>query len=177
MNTTLKTVAFLTVASIVFMGGCVKKLTTFGFDYSTKGRVSTNAFPTPGTHTLGETKMTSDLDSFVKAQGTSLDMLDELKIKSAIVTIEEPSGGNFDNCQNVDLWISADGSPEILIASKNPIPKGVSTVSLDLNSTENLANYLKAKEFTYRIKGTNTGDLPAMTMKVDAIWHAKASKK
>src|SRR5215216_2696452 len=100
MNTTIKTLAFLTIASFVFMGGCVKKLTTFGFDYKTESSMTTGSLA-PGTHTFAESKVTSDLDSVVKANGASMDLLDELRLKSATVTIEMPSGANFDACDNV----------------------------------------------------------------------------
>jgi hypothetical protein len=177
MNTAIKTLAFLTIASFIFVGGCVSKLTTFNFDYKTKTSVSTGAFPTAGTHTFGESRLTSDLDSVLKAQGTSLDMLDELKLKSATFTITNPSGGNFDAVDNVELWISADGSPEVLLASKKPVAKGLNSVSLDVNSSEDLSNYLKAHEFTYRIKGTSNAALSPMDLNIEAIWGAKASKK
>ncbi len=177
MNTTIKALAFFTVASLVWMGGCLSKLTTVNFDYKTSGSISTGEFSTPGTHTFGETRLTSELDSVLKANGTSLDMLDELKLKSAVITISNPAGGNFDAVDNVELWISADGSPEVRLASKNPVAKGLNSVTLDVNSTDDLAGYLKAHEFTYRIKGTNNAALSAMTLDVQAIWNVKASKK
>ncbi len=177
MNTTIKALAFFTIASFVFMGGCVSKLTTVNFDYKSQTSLSTGAFPTAGTHTFGESRLRSDLDSFLKKQGTSGDLLDELRLKSATITIKNPSNGNFDAVDKVELWVSTDNNPEVLLASKNPVPKGVNTVSLDVNSTADLATYLKANEFTYRIKGTNNAALTPMDLDIEAVWAAKASKK
>jgi len=177
MNTTIKTLAFLTISSFVFMGGCLSKLTTVKFDYKTEASIATAAQPVVGTHTFGESVLTSTLKAELEANNTSVDMLDDLKLKSAKVTIEDDSLAKFDNIENIQLWVSADGQPEVLLASKNPIPDGLHSVTLDVNNTENLANYIKATTFTYRIKGTNTAALSPMNLKIEAVWHVNASAK
>lgn len=176
MSTTIKTIAFVVITSFVFMGGCLSKLTSVNFDYPTEGVMITDEQTTAGTHTFGETVVTSDLKKQLENNGTSLDLLDELKLRTAKITIEDDSLGNFDKIDNAELWLSADQQPEVLIASKK-VAKGLHEVSLDVNTNENLANYLKAATFTYRIKGTNNAALPAMKLKVNAVWTVKASSK
>lgn len=177
MKNTLKTLVFLTISSLVFMGGCLSKYTSVKFDYTTTASIQTAAFTTTGDQTFGEKVLNSDLKAEMEKNNTSLDLLDELKLKSATVKIENDSTANFDNVEKVELWLSADNMPEVLIASKNPVPDGVNFVSLDVNSTENLANYLKANSFTYKIKGRNSGPLAAMQLKAEVIWDVKASAK
>ena len=176
MSTTIKTIAFIVVTSFVFMGGCLSKLTSVNFDYPTQGVVMTDDQPMAGPHTLGETVVTSDLKKQLENNGTSLDLLDELKLRTAKITIEDDSLGNFDKIDKAEIWLSADQQPEVLIASKT-VGKGLHEISLDVNTNENLANYLKAATFTYRIKGTNNTALPPMHLKIDAVWIVKASSK
>lgn len=176
MKHTLNTLVILAFSSILFMGGCLSKFTEVNFDYPTEGIIQTEAITTTGTQTFGETVMTSGLKDELEKNNTSLDLLDELKLKSAKVTLED-STMNFDNVETVQLWLSADGQPEVLIASKNPVPDGSNSVSLDVNSTENLANYIKANSFTYRVKGSNSGPLSPMTIKANVVWTIKASAK
>ena len=175
MNTTIKTLAFATVSSFIFMGGCVSDLTTVTFDHTAEKTIETQAFTTTGTQTFGESILTSSIDAELKSKNTTSDLLDELKLKSARITNEDTLG-NFDNIEKIELYIQADGQPEVLMASKN-VPDGVRTVDLDVNSSEDLAKYLKATTFTYRIKGTNSGPIPAMKLKVSGTYAGKASVK
>lgn len=176
MSTTIKTIAFLVVTSFVFMGGCLSKLTSVNFDYPTEGVMMTDEQAAAGTYTFGETVVTSDLKKQLEDNGTTLDLLDELKLKTAKINIEDDTIATFDNIDRVELWLAADQNPEVLIASK-AVTKGLHSVSLDVNTNENLANYLKATTFTYRIKGTSNSAIPAMKLKVAAVWTVKASAK
>jgi hypothetical protein len=104
-------------------------------------------------------------------------LLDELKLKSVAISFTNDSTSNFNDIENIEFYLSADGNPEVLVASKNPVLDKQNSLNLDINSSENLANYLKANTFTYRIKGTNTAALPAKSLNVKAIWTVKASAK
>lgn len=176
MNTTIKTLAFMVVTSFVFMGGCLAKLTSIDFDLPTEAIITTEEQVAAGTHTLGESVLTSTLKAELEKNNTSVDLLDELKVKRVSVTFAEDSAATFDNIDDVSLWISADGSPEVLMASKT-VAKGLHSVDLDINTNENLANYMKATTFTYRIKGTNNAPIQPMVLKVNAVWVAKATAK
>ncbi len=177
MNTTLKTLAFLSIASFVFMGGCLKKLVKVNFDYHTEAEIETDSHMIIGPLTFGESVVTSTLQKELEDNNASLDMLDELKLKSASVSILNDPLANFDNVEKVELWISADGQPEILLASKMPVPDALNSVDLDVNNGDNLANYLRSPTFTYRISGLNTGPLYPMTLKINAVWDVHASGK
>src|SRR5688572_27518211 len=105
MKTTMKTIAFLSIAAFIFMGGCLSKLATIPFTFPTETTVRTSSLPA-GTHIYGESKVTASLDSFLQTKGASLEMLDELKLNSAKITIQSPTSANFDAIDNVELWIS-----------------------------------------------------------------------
>lgn len=177
MKNTLNTLLITVLSSFVFMGGCLSKYTSVNFDYPTEGSIQTSAITSTGSQTFGETVLTSGLKAELEKNNTSLDLLDELKLKSATITIENDSLANFNNVEMIELYLSADGQPEVLIASKNPVSDGLNTITLDVNSTENLANYIKANSFTYKVKGTNSGPLAAMSLKASVVWTIKASAK
>lgn len=159
------------------MGGCLSKFTAVNFDYNTEASIQTLPLPQPGNHTFGESVLTSTLKEELEENNTSIDLLDELKLKTATISFENDSQANFDNVENIQIWLAADGQPEVLIASKNPVEDGKNSITLDVNNSDNLANYLKATTFTYRIKGTSTGPLQKMDLKANVTWNIKASAK
>lgn len=177
MKNTIKFLSIAFLSAIVSMGGCVSKLTTLNFDYPTETTIQTLALNNVGPQTFGESVLTSDLKSELEKNNTSLDLLDELKLKSVVISFEDDSLSNFNAIENIEFYIAADGNPEVLIASKNPILDNQNTLNLDVNNSENLANYLKATTFTYRIKGTNSAALPSKNLHIKATWNVKASAK
>lgn len=176
MRKSIKFLTMMTIASFIFMGGCLEKLTSVDFDYPTEGIIATEAHNAPGDYDFGETTLTSSLKEELSKNNTNIDLLDELVLKTASITIENPDQ-NFDNISKLELYISADGNPETIIASLNPVPKGSNSVTLSVNSNENLVKYIQATTFTYRVVGTTTGPLDAMNLKIAAIWKIKASAK
>jgi hypothetical protein len=177
MKYTITTLSLIIVSSFVFMGGCISKLTTVNFDYTTEGSIETLALSTTGPQTFGETVVTSELKSELEKNNTSLDLLDELNLKSATIAIQNDSTANFDAVENIELHLYADNLPDVTIASKNPVSDGLNSINLDVNSTENLAAYIKSNSFSYKITGTNSAPLSPMTLKTTVIWKIKASAK
>ena len=176
MNNTIKlfSAAFMALS----LSSCdLDKFTAVNFDYKTETVIQTNALPVSGTQVFGESVITSTLKDELEKNNTSIDLLDELKLKSIVISHEGDSSANFDNVDNIEFWLAADGNPEVLIASKNPVADGQNSITLDVNNNENLVNYIKATTFTYRIKGTNSAPLPPMNLKANVVFAVKASAK
>jgi hypothetical protein len=177
MKNTIKLFSVIFISSFLSMGGCVSQITTVNFDYPTETTIETVALNNVGPQTFGESVLTSSLKAELEKNNTSLDLLDELKLKSVAISFTNDSTSNFNDIENMEFYLAADGNPEVLIASKNLVLDNQNTLNLDINNSENLANYLKATTFTYRIKGTNSAVLPAKSLNVKAIWTVKASAK
>lgn len=178
MNYTLKKSVFtLFVCAAVSMVSCLDKFVSANFDYTTETDIMINGLSTIGDHTFGSSVVTSGLKDELEKNNTSLDLLDELNLKSAEVTISGDSNSNFDAIEKVELYLSADGQPEVMIASKNPVPDGQTTLMLDVNNTENLANYIKSNTFTYTVKGRTSAPLHTSILKAKVVWAVKASAK
>jgi len=177
MKNTIKLFSVILLSSFISMGGCLSKITTVNFEYPTETTIETVALNNVGPQTFGESVLTSSLKAELEKNNTSLDLLDELKLKSVIISFANDSISNFNDIENIEFYLSANGNPEVLIASKNPILDNQNSLSLDINNSENLANYIKSNTFTYRIKGTNSAVLGAKSLNVKAVWNIKASAK
>ncbi|MES2618570.1 MAG: hypothetical protein V4613_11870 [Bacteroidota bacterium] len=175
MKTAISTLSIAVISAFVFMGGCVQKITTINMNYPTEANVQTQILPTTGNQSFGSVVVTSDLKKELEKNNTSLDLLDELKLKSAVISID--STKNFNDVESIEFWLSADGLPTIKVASKNPVADDVMSISLDVSSSEDLSAYIKSTTFNYEIKGTNSAPLPVMDLKIKAVWGIKASAK
>ncbi len=167
----------LTFAVLFSMGGCLKKLTVLNFDVDVDGEVSTTELTTTGNQTFGEQVMINDIKKELEENGTSTDLLDEMKLKSAMITITMPQGANFDAIDNISLSISTPTRPEVLMASKMTVAKGTNTITLDVNTSEDLKPYLLDNSFTYKITGSNNAPVAPMTLEMATKWTVKASAK
>lgn len=178
MKTIIKNLSVLALTLFISMGGCVQKLTTVNIDFPTEAVLTTKDLTTTGNQAFGETVLNSELKEKLEKNNTSLDLLDELKLKSATILIDSAKAGeNFDKVDNIEMLLSADGLPTITLASKNPIAKGSTSIELNVNNSDNLANYLKTTTYTYSIKGTNNAPLSPMKLRIKANWNIKASVK
>ncbi len=178
MKTKLATLAIAVFASVLFMGGCVQKITSVNFSYTTTGKLHSDSLKTTGFQTIDTVVLKSDLEAELKKNGTTLDLLDELTLKSATVEFTAPTAtDNFDKIDNVELWITAPTLPAVKLASKNPVAKGNTIVYLDIYSTSNLEAYLKSSSFGLEVRGTNNAPLNPMDLTATAVWNVKASAK
>lgn len=178
MKHTLSVLAIVCLSAFIFMGGCIQNITTIKFDYNSEVTFITDSLTTMGPQIFGSSVDSSELMAEIEKNGTTLDNIDELKLKSATIAYTLPdSTKNFDAIESFELWISTTGLPSVKVASKNPVLDGTFIVKFDINSTENLLNYVKATSFSYEVKGVNSKQLPPLDLKVNAVFEIKASAK
>ncbi len=176
MKTTIKTLAIVVATSLTLMGGCLDDLININIDYTAESEVQTTAVVTTGTNTLGNTVVTSELESKLKEKDGSLADIDEIKAKSVSVRFKAPGKtDNFNSIESFEVWLFADGLQPVKIASKDAIPDGLTSVDVDVNSDVNLADYLKKPTFTYELKGTNSAPIQPMSLIVKGTFNVKAS--
>jgi hypothetical protein len=143
-----KTVLILLLAIIV-IGGCENLLDfTFETDYS---RVDFIVNPEEAGNYVESYKMLStDLDSIIKEEGHDLADLESVKLHDARVEVLS-AGGNFDPVGSIEIIIEATGLPAVTLASKDNVPDGLTSSTLDVYTGE-LKDYLKAKSYKLTIK-------------------------
>ena len=178
MKTKITSLAIAIFSSVLFMGGCLEKITAVDFNYTTSAQLKSDSLKTVGFQSIDTVVLKSDLEKELKDNGTSLDLLDELTLKSATIGFSSPvTGDNFDKIDAVELWVYTTTLPPLKLASKNPVGKGLNTVDLDVASTANLEEYLKSESYTIEAKGSNNAPLGPMNLTVTANWNIKASAK
>lgn len=85
--------------------------------------------------------------------GTAAHMVQSVTLKSLAITIQSPAGQNFDFLDNIQVYISAAGMPELLAASASNIPKGTTTLDLTTNTDVNLKAYYLMDVVNLRMTG------------------------
>ena len=92
-----------------------------------------------------------DLDAAAKSNGTSLDLLKEIKLVSGKAIAQT---GNFDKWDNLSVTIMADGLADESMMTKMPVvtPTG-SELVMDVNTTTDFLPYLKGTNVKLKVKG------------------------
>ncbi len=94
--------------------------------------------------------------------GTNADKLVSVKLDAFSMLPLKPEGQNLDFFNSVELRLSAPGLPEIPVARKNPFPKGVNGVPLDVDGS-NLKEYFLKDSLTIRVMADVNAIPPAGT--------------
>ena len=135
---------------IVFLGvlltvltGCTeaKKLTQF--DLPVNQEFTLPASPViltdiPFTTPEFETNYLSYFETF----NINTDLVESIGIKSVDFNITAPETGDFSFLQSVEVYISAEGLNQVLLASKKNITNAGKTLSLDVDSKVDLKKYV-----------------------------------
>ena len=142
-------IVVLFLSLIVLACNKYKKAIEFDIPYSadftiTTGGMTLNApidFTTPDINT--------DISSRLGEHKTDIQFIDEIKYTEFKIMVKAPVGQNLDFLKSIDLYISASGVNEKLVASKNPVPLGDSTIVMELPDV-NIKNYITKEKFKIR---------------------------
>jgi hypothetical protein len=100
------------------------------------------------------------IDEIAADNNTSREKLVSVKVDSLYMQAVAPTSQNFDFIDQVQLYVSAKGVPEVLVGEKIPVPKGQSTLHLDAKDVE-LKPYFLQDSITLRVQAT-VNALPAL---------------
>ena len=139
--------------TIFLFSGCekVQEKLEFEFEmgYSTTITVPSSigisiplSLPTPEMESRAEEKFESE--------GTESDLVKEIRLKSTSLRILSPAGKTFSFLNSVQIFLNADGLPEILLASKNNIDDSIGNQLLLDTSDDFLDAYVKSPMFSLR---------------------------
>ncbi len=163
----MKNKIFLMCLIALIAGGCKKadKLTQFYLDYHETVTIpASSGINLP--FNIISPDVTTNSESSFEVHDTRKDLIQEIKLKTLMLTITSPSGSTFSFLKSVDLYISAPGLSEIKVASKENIPANVdNTLSLDINNID-LKEYIKSDKFTLRLN-TVTDEIITSDQQID----------
>lgn len=122
------------------------------------------------TEVMGEMQLTITLDGealsrTLSNEGYTMDQLKEFNFTSADLRIQGSSAQTYDPLQRVSLDLSLDGGTPVTVASKDPVPDGAQTLSLNVSQT-NVADIMRHQHIRVIAKLTTDQAIP------DTMYHA-----
>lgn len=135
--------------------GCkqLDKLTQFYMDYDASYTYSAG-LPVNLPVTLNTPDVTTNAEQQFEVNDTRKDLIESIKLKQLTLTITSPGGQTFAFLKSVDVYISANGLPEVRVARKENIADNVGAqFDLDLDDVE-LEEYVKADAFKLKVSST-----------------------
>lgn len=133
----------------------IDELTKFDIDYTTNFTIqATTLLGTPFDIVTPET--TTNSESEFENNNTNSNLVESVKLTTLRLDLQTPASGDFDFLNDIFIYITADGLPEQLIASKVDIPEnGARSLTLDIENVE-LEEYIKKD--SYRLRTETTTD-------------------
>ncbi len=163
---------FLALAIFTFLADSCKlldKLTQFDINYSTDFVVPTGSLVNLPID-LGQDELTTNSAQTYENNNTSTDHIKEVHLKSLALTITSPSGVNFSFLKSAQIFLSASGLPEKMVASIDNNTSTSTTINLTPTG-DDLKDYLAKSSFTLRevvtTKNTPTQDIH---IRADAVF-------
>ncbi len=92
-------------------------------------------------------------ESVFENNNTNKDLVEEARLTKMTMSIDTPSNGNFNFLESVNIYISAEGLDEILMATRSSIPDGLKVLELEPTGAD-LTEYVKKDEISLRVETT-----------------------
>jgi hypothetical protein len=134
----------ISLLALIVITGCENLLDfSFNSDYSS---VTFIVEPEEAGETVESVKvLKSDLDSIIAAEGKDVGNLETVILKEGTVEVLTP-GATFDAVESIKIYLEAAGLPKITLASKDNVPEGITSATLDLYDKD-IAGYLNSSEY------------------------------
>lgn len=138
------------------LGACqqIDKLTQFDVPYTTTFTVPATGVSVGLPFDITTPPVQNNNQQTYQSYNTAADKIEEVSLKELELTILNPSGEDFSFLEKAEVFIKADGLPEVSIASKNPVPANAGSSLLFDVSGANLKEYIQADEYTLRVSTT-----------------------
>ena len=95
--------------------------------------------------------METNSESTFAVNDTRKDLIEEIKLTDLELVMISPEEADFSFLNSIEVYISADGLEEILIANLDEVPEDAGNViTLDTSDTD-LKEYIKKDEFSLRL--------------------------
>lgn len=155
---------FSTLIAVAMVLFSCKKLSEVTFELSPGDVLITiDSTSQTGMYQAADVVMQYDLDATLNAYKVKKDKIKSIKAKTINVSIEPGQMvTNFDAVSSFEARIFNAGIGNAVIASKNPVPAGTSSMELASTSTD-FANYIKTGNVAFRALLNLTGPIPTPT--------------
>ncbi len=170
-----KLLAFFPLLVLLASGSCKKvdELTEFDISYSSEAAIPGSPYDTSGAVDFLIPDIKTESSTKFAAGGTSKDFIDGIYLKSLTITNQS---GDLDFMDAMSVFISADGLPEVLLASKINFPKGTNSVVLDPGGN-NIKEYIFKDAISLRLGATVNSLRPEeQKLKIDQVMRVSGKK-
>lgn len=123
---------------------------------------------------LTSPEVTTNTEEEFAIHDTRKDLIEEIKLKQLVLSIETPDY-TFSFLESVEVYLRAEGLPEIKIAEKFNIPDDVGN-QLEMDVTDKyLVEYLKKDKISMRVKTVTDEVLTEdIEVKIHSVFHVDA---
>ncbi len=152
----------------------LSEYTKFDLKYNTSVTIpSTFGMNIP--FTVYTPSVTTNTESQFSLNNTRTDLIEEVTLKSVILTITDPEGSDFSFLKSIEVYLSADSLDEIKIASREGITNDVGDTLHLVTEPDDLQAYIKKESFTLSVK-TVTDEMLShdYTIDIDAVFGVDA---
>ena len=148
-----KLIALGAIATAIFFSSCDKSLLEKDFTFTSANfTILIDSGIQAGTRDLASTVVTNTLDSFLNANKLKKSNLKKIKLSEA-ECIQTNSADNFDIIDSLSTKFSANGQSDVNIGSLSPVPDGVNSIKLNVNTDTDFSNFFNASTFTFKAGG------------------------
>jgi hypothetical protein len=156
----MKKILLLTLLSITIMiSGCnkINKLTQFEIEYNETAVIESSiGINLP--FNIYTPNITTNSASTFAINDTRKDLVEEVILTALDLTLTTPQDADFSFLKSIEVYLSAEDLPEILIAWNDAVPSNTGNY-LELETAEaDLQEYIKKDQFSLRLQ-TITGEL------------------
>ncbi len=176
------------VALIAFFAGCskLKQIANINVDIPYTAQIAIPplsvdtagaALPAGGLSiSLPSVSFATNSAQYIAQYHTAANMIINVDLESLSLQLAAPANQNFDFLDSVQLYISADGQPEVMVAWLYSVPKGQSTINLSTNKNVNLKNYFVKTTMTYRLQAhINAVPASSTLLNIGSVFHMLAN--
>lgn len=165
----------------LLLASCNKKETPkaieFELPYSTAVDIPGSGLTINSPIEFTSSDIASNASSFLSTYSTSSDNIESVRYTQFKIVATAPSGQNLDFVKSFKLYMKAAGQPDVLVASNENIPTGVTNADLSLLDV-NVKNYLLQDKFQVRVVVTPRAALASgVTAKINLDQKLKITGK
>lgn len=105
---------------------------------------------------------------------TNKDHVSSCHLTRLTLKVTSPAGGNLDFLSSVHFYIQAQGLDKVHLAGLDAVPKGATTVDLQIDDRD-IAAYVKQDSFSITTTGTGRSPTQNTDVEADLTLHVNAS--
>lgn len=139
------------VVLVVLIGtGCKKmdELLTFYINEEETITISSQ-FPVGIITPISPLTIQTNSEETFRNNNTRAELVKDVTLNKLTLSITSPTDENFDFLRKIEIYISSEGEPEVMIAHLEEVPKGKSSIEL-VSTNAKLDRYIKSS--SYRIR-------------------------